>query len=793
MTTAVAGRVRGARLGWTLLAVLAAALSIAPLAAAQTVELITQSTTVGMSASAGGATTSVSRDGRWIVFTSVSQDLVPGVTYPSLQYYPRNVYLRDRETGESRLISHAHDNPLLAANSFSDWGVISDDGNWVVFQSSATDLVPGYTTPAGITHQLYLHNRATDRTGLVSHAAGYSSQGSFGSVAPGGSCATGSLQGLGRPSISSDGSRIAFLSCALDLVPHSMPISAYQYSYAHAFVFTRTSAGDGSSPPEGTVQLVDAAAAGPHQGDPRSTGWVSHARLSGNGEWVAYLTFGSDILSGAYDANGTAGGDLFLYEVDTQQQTLVSRNWQNPGQTADQGSARGTDAREGPGISDDGQWVMFGSRASDLIQGMVNPTVDGYPALQIYLFDRLTGAMRLVTHQNGSATTGGAGYFGGDMSADGRYLALASTAKELLAPGASANNSFVVLYDRVTGLTTMVSGDSATGQDCTDSSGSGSGSPRISPDGSRVAFRSLCRQGLDAGAVYTSWPSLAKWQVYSWERASGVNTLVTRKAGGPWYSEWGGTLPTFSPATNTSGDMLAFGSVSTETTWFGDGNDDPNAPAKYTEDAFLWVLPPPPALTVTVSGSGSVTSSPAGIACPGDCSEVYALNTAVTLTAVPSPGSLFQGWSGNCNASGQVTMDAPKACTATFAPIPPADVAVSGQAAPDPVVSGGTTVVTFVVSNLGGASAASVVATFTPPPKGTVTLAPGCVKGKGRNGGITCALGTMPPGDTRSLPFSIAFRRSVSGTFATSLSAATTTPDSVPGNNTLTVQFVVQK
>jgi hypothetical protein len=67
-------------------------------------------------------------------------------------------------------------------------------------------------------------------------------------------------------------------------------------------------------------------------------------------------------------------------------------------------------------------------------------------------------------------------------------------------------------------------------------------------------------------------------------------------------------------------------------------------------------------------GAGSVASVPAGIACPGDCSEVYPDGTPVTLTATPSPGSIFVGWSGDCSGAGtcQPTLDADRAVIASF-------------------------------------------------------------------------------------------------------------------------------
>jgi len=65
-------------------------------------------------------------------------------------------------------------------------------------------------------------------------------------------------------------------------------------------------------------------------------------------------------------------------------------------------------------------------------------------------------------------------------------------------------------------------------------------------------------------------------------------------------------------------------------------------------------------------GSGTVTSAPAGIHCGDDCQESYPDNTVVTLTAHPGVKSYFVGWGRDCDANGQVTMDADRTCTATF-------------------------------------------------------------------------------------------------------------------------------
>ena len=72
---------------------------------------------------------------------------------------------------------------------------------------------------------------------------------------------------------------------------------------------------------------------------------------------------------------------------------------------------------------------------------------------------------------------------------------------------------------------------------------------------------------------------------------------------------------------------------------------------------------------VAGSGTGTVTSDPAGIDCGADCTEVYSIDTLVTLTADPGDESHFAGWSGDCSGSDStaaVTMGADKTCIATF-------------------------------------------------------------------------------------------------------------------------------
>lgn len=80
-------------------------------------------------------------------------------------------------------------------------------------------------------------------------------------------------------------------------------------------------------------------------------------------------------------------------------------------------------------------------------------------------------------------------------------------------------------------------------------------------------------------------------------------------------------------------------------------------------------------LVTSVTGSGRITSSPAGIDCGADCSELYAAGTAVTLTAMPAAGQVFSGWGGDCSGA-QLTcvlnVSQSRSARAAFVVAPPA-------------------------------------------------------------------------------------------------------------------------
>lgn len=82
-------------------------------------------------------------------------------------------------------------------------------------------------------------------------------------------------------------------------------------------------------------------------------------------------------------------------------------------------------------------------------------------------------------------------------------------------------------------------------------------------------------------------------------------------------------------------------------------------------------------LTVTTVGNGQVSSLPVGIDCgnSGDsCRHTYEGGPLVTLTAIPDAGWQFEGWTGQCDDRGSVTLLSDKRCEATFVRAQPVQV-----------------------------------------------------------------------------------------------------------------------
>ncbi|MFM7718416.1 MAG: InlB B-repeat-containing protein [Actinomycetota bacterium] len=113
--------------------------------------------------------------------------------------------------------------------------------------------------------------------------------------------------------------------------------------------------------------------------------------------------------------------------------------------------------------------------------------------------------------------------------------------------------------------------------------------------------------------------------------------------------------------------------VSAFSAWTGEGCATSGATCAVTitgPSSFTATFLPTEPLTLLRSGNGSgtVTSSPAGISCGSTCAARFVRGTSVSLEAAPAVGSVFAGWSGACTGTDPctVTLDAAASVEATF-------------------------------------------------------------------------------------------------------------------------------
>jgi len=156
---------------------------------------VTSKDSVGAFGNGDSYNPAISADGRFVVFDSQAGNLVPGDTNGNT-----NVFIHDRRTGETKLISK--NSAGKAGNNASNHAAISADGRYVAFESAADNLVPGDTN--GKDSDAFLYDRQTGEMKIISkNSAGAQGSGSM--------CFNSAL--------SADGRYLAFESAAGNLVP----------------------------------------------------------------------------------------------------------------------------------------------------------------------------------------------------------------------------------------------------------------------------------------------------------------------------------------------------------------------------------------------------------------------------------------------------------------------------------------------------------------------------------------------------------------------------------------------
>jgi uncharacterized repeat protein (TIGR02543 family) len=119
----------------------------------------------------------------------------------------------------------------------------------------------------------------------------------------------------------------------------------------------------------------------------------------------------------------------------------------------------------------------------------------------------------------------------------------------------------------------------------------------------------------------------------------------------------------------------------------------------------------PPTLQVTLAGTGTghVTSAPAGIRCSPDCRQTYQSATLVTLLATPDAGSVFSGFKGCDTVSGNrctVRMTRSRSVVAVFDKKPA--VRVTGRVSARVLRPGGSVTDRITVAGVGGTAIAAL-------------------------------------------------------------------------------------
>ncbi len=370
---------------------------------------------------------SVSSDGRFVAFESEASNLVPNDTNGR-----RDVFIHDRQGGTTELVGV--NSAGVQANSGSSSASISADGRYVAFYSDATNM----TDDPNQRGRVFVRDVQLGTTELISvnndgFQAGY--------------------PGAGSPSISADGSYVAFVSSAPNLVMGD--------TNGVEDIFVRDRQGR-------TTERVSLSGPGAE-----ANNWSFGPSISSDGNYVAFLSAASNLVT--TDTNGTT--DIFVR--DRQGGTTERVSVSSSGAEANNSSYSEFDTS----ISSDGRYVAFESLASNLVPDDTNDNGGTLPGRDVFVRDRQLGTTDRVSVDSSGAQTNNDSR-NASISSDGRYVAFESQASNLVS-GDTNLGSDIFVHDLQVGTTERVSVDSSGAQ-----ANNQSYKASISPDGHHVAFES---------------------------------------------------------------------------------------------------------------------------------------------------------------------------------------------------------------------------------------------------------------------------------------------------------------
>lgn len=422
----------------------------------------------------------------------------------------QDVYIYDRVNQSTALVSHQNGSLTTAGNGKAGSAIISGNGRYVAFTDDSTNLIAGQTD-TNTDMDLFLYDRTNGSIVLVSRSSG--------------SATTTANNGVRSMAISDDGRFVVFTSEATNLVTGQTDANGG----LDVFLWDRNS---------GTTKLLS------HANGAATTAANGVAdelvSIDQTGAKVVFSSAGLNLVSGQSDANG--GLDVFVNSTSTNENTLVSRAAGSTTTTTNGPSQAGR-------ISGDGKWIVYASLGTNVVSGVS----DSNGGLDVFLFEfqtvtnRLISSNQLVSSQtaNDAATTQLA------IDATGSKIVYVSKGTDVISGQVDAGNSLdVFIYDRSFGGTGLVS--FASSNAAATASGASS-NPTISDDGKFVVYESLgsnlvSGQGGTAGVK----------NVFRYDSVSAKNTLLSYTAAG---TKIGGNGNSVLPQISGSGNQTLWTSI----------------------------------------------------------------------------------------------------------------------------------------------------------------------------------------------------------------------------------------
>ena len=267
-------------------------------------------------------------------------------------------------------------------------------------------------------------------------------------------------------------------------------------------------------PAAAELQLVSGAPFGPSHA---ANGSSNLEAITPDQRFVLISALANNLAPGLLDYNGLY--DVFVLDRQNGTFELISGSATQPSRS---GSGESREAL----ISQDGRFVAFESDARDLVAGFIFGGTTVVARKDIFLFDRQSGTMELVSHTDSSSvTTADKSSRLKGLSSDGRFVAFESSASNLV-PGAAGNTfTHIYLYDRTTGANLLVSDSAALPGTPADAR---SFFKEMSPDGRYLLFTSPA-----LNLVASISDSAGSNDVFVFDRVSDTVELISRDASNP--------------------------------------------------------------------------------------------------------------------------------------------------------------------------------------------------------------------------------------------------------------------